>query len=271
MEVRPYRDADASAVDALLDASFVGDPVLRGIVAVHAVERGTLVADDGDEVAGAATLRRSDRHPSRLFLAGAVHPLHRERGIGAALFEALDDRGHPLLARVRDLDDVGGRFLARRGFGLLMRNVVVVVEPGSGEAPALPAPGSLEELAVAHEEAYRRQHASWFPVTERPLEESLRLFCGPSRVASALVGRGVASVYDAGAELELMAGAEDDATADLLVGWALGVARRLGKPLSIEADEADAPLWRIAGAVSHMRREPLFLLATDVTVGRLPT
>jgi N-acetylglutamate synthase-like GNAT family acetyltransferase len=271
MELRPYRDADASAVDALLDASFAGDPVLRGIVAVHAVARGTLVADDRGEVAGVATLRHSDRHPSRLFLAGAVHPRHRERGIGGALFEALDGGGRPLLARVRDPEDAGGRFLARRGFRLLMRNVVVVVEPGPGGEPELPAPGSLEELALAHEEAYRRQHASWFPVTDRPLDESLRLFCGPSRVASALIGSGVASVYDAGADLELIAGAEDDATADLLVEWALGVARRLGKPLSIEADEADAPFWRIASTLPSGRREPLFLLATDVTRGRLPT
>ena len=267
MSVRAYRADDAAAVDALLDVVFVGDPTLRQIVAVHAVERGTLVVESGSTVAGAATLRHSDRHPSRLFLAGAVHPSRRRRGLGAALFDALPRDGRPLLARVRDLDDDGGRFLRRRGFGLLMRNVVVVVDPAAlaGRSPELAAPDSPAVLAHAHEAAYRRQHASWFPVTDRPLEESLRLFCGPSLVASAVVDGGVASVHGGGDELELIAGAEDAATARLLVAWALGVAGRMGARLSIEADEADEPFWKVAHELPHTRREPLFLLATDVT------
>jgi N-acetylglutamate synthase-like GNAT family acetyltransferase len=262
--VRPYVAADRAAVEAVLDAAYAEYPVLREISSVHAEERGTLVADAGGDVVAVATLRHSDRHPTHVFLAGAVHPERRRRGIGQSLLGALPGDGRPSIARVRDLDDDGGCFLRARGFGLVMRNVTVVVEPQE-QRPAveLVDPTSLEVLARAHEAAYARQHETWMPVTERPLEESLRLFCGKTLINAVLAERGVASLHEWKAdELALIAGAEDERTARSLVAWA----RSHGRPISIEADEADAVLWRLAHELPHVREETLFLLSTDATL-----
>jgi N-acetylglutamate synthase-like GNAT family acetyltransferase len=275
--VRPYVAADGQAVDALLDAAYAGDPVLREISAVHSEERGTLLADEGSEVVGVATLVDSARHPTRLFLAGAVHPARRRRRIATALLRQLREHAdRPLIARVRRLEEPGGRFLCAHGFGLLMRNVTVVVDPrGAGDwidvhRGEVSVPASLEELAAAHERAYRRQHASWAPATERPLEESLRLFCGASRLDSAFLSGGVASLHgepfaERPDELALIAGADDEVTARVLVAHALDRARAEGKLLSIEADEQDAPFWRIAHELPAVRSAGLVLLSTDVT------
>ena len=89
----------------------------------------------------------------------------------------------------------------------------------------------------------------------------MRLFCGDSLVAAVIAEHGVASLHDWGAELALMAGAEDVETARSLVAWALSH----GRPVSIEADEADGPFWQLAHELPHVRLERLFLLATDVT------
>jgi GNAT superfamily N-acetyltransferase len=276
--VRPFTAADTAAVDAVLDAAYAGDPVLREISAVHARPRGTLVAEAGDQVVGVGTLVDSARHPSRRFLAGAVLPERRRQGHGSALLDALREGSdtRPLLARVRDLNDPGGQFLRGHGFALLMRNVTVVVDPTSVGAwieahrGDVERPQSNEALARAHEDAYRRQHATWSPATERPLDESLRIFCGASLVEAALADGGVASLHGApfaeqSDELALVAGAENEGTARMLVAHALERAKALGKLLSIEADEADAAMWRIAHELPHVRAAALVLLATDVT------
>jgi GNAT superfamily N-acetyltransferase len=196
--VRPYHEDDAAVAEALLQAAWPGDADLREISAIHGPDmeddgrwRRTLVYESSGQVLGVGTSLGSPRHPSRYFVVVLVAPEARRRRVGNAVLEALVGLGdgRPLLARVRETDAAGLSFLRAQGFGLLMRSRVGVVDPrdpGAAQwitaAPSLPVEGGLEreELAFAHEEAYAVEHANWSPTTERPLEESLRLFCGES-------------------------------------------------------------------------------------------
>jgi GNAT superfamily N-acetyltransferase len=293
--LRPFEERDKAAVDALLDSSWPDDPALREISAIHGEDlddhghwRRTLVRVSSGKIVGAGTLLGSARHPGRYFAVLFVAVEFRRRGIGSALLAALTSLGdgRPLLARVRETDGTGVSFLRSRGFRLLMRSRVGVVDPddlrvrawaaGSGCAE-IDADVSPHELAVAHEEAYAAEHASWSPTTEPPIEESLRLFCGDSwlpqtarvvrkhgRIAAvaALHEPPLASVDD---ELFLIAGSAtgDDAALRAVVAAELELAYSLGTRVSIEADEANPSLSRILEELPAVLEPPLLLLSTD--------
>jgi GNAT superfamily N-acetyltransferase len=196
--IRPYREADAAAVETLLGAAWPHDSTLREISAIHGSDlesegrwRRTLVYVRDDEVVGAGTLLATARHPSRYFVVVLVAPEARRCGVGSALLAELVEVGvgRPLLARVREADGAGLAFLDARGFRVLMRSRVGVVDPQDTRVRAWIAatPPRLvesqtprDQLAIAHEDAYAAEHARWSPVSRRPLEESLRLFCGES-------------------------------------------------------------------------------------------
>jgi GNAT superfamily N-acetyltransferase len=293
---RPFEERDTAAVDALLDSSWPHDPALREISAIHGEDldndgrwRRTLVSVSSGEIVGAGTLLGSARHPARYFVVVLVAAEYRRRGIGSALLTALTSLGdgRPLLARVRETDGTGVGFLRSRGFGLLMRSRVGVVDPDDPRVGAWAAgAGGAEidsdlspyELAVAHEEAYTADHASWSPTTERPVDESLRLFCGDSwlpqtarivrsqgRIAAVagLHGPPLASVDD---ELFLIAGSAtgDDVALRAVVGAELELARSLGARVSIEADEANPSLSRILAELPAVLELTLLLLSTDM-------
>jgi GNAT superfamily N-acetyltransferase len=239
-------------------------------------------------VGGVGTLVGSARHPTRLFVVIAVAPELRRRGIGTALLDelvALAD-GRPLLARTRESDRASLAFLRARGFGPLMRNRTGVVDPrdprvarwvGAQDAITLDSRASQEEIARAHEDAYRWEHESWSPTSTRPLEESLRLFCGESWIAeSALLAPardaavGVASLHGpplapSTSELFLIAGVSgrDAPTLRALVAAELAFARARGARVSIEADEANVDLWNILAELPAVREPELLLLSTD--------
>lgn len=293
---RPFEERDTAAVDALLDSSWPDDPALREISAIHGEDhddgrwRRTLVSVSSGEIVGAGTLLGSARHPTRYFVVLLVAAEFRRRGIGSALLAALTSLGdgRPLLARVRETDGTGVGFLRSRGFGLLMRSRVGVVDPhdprvrawaaGSRGAEMIDADLSPYELAVAHEEAYAAEHASWSPTTERPVDESLRIFCGDSwlpqtaravrsqgRIAAVagLHGPPLASVDD---ELFLIAGSAtgDEMALRAVVGAELELARTLGARVSIEADEANPALSRILAELSSVLEPTLLLFGSDV-------
>lgn len=293
--VRSYQEDDAVAVEALMEAAWPGDPTLREISAVHGPDvegearwRKTLIYAREEWVLGAATMLASARHPSRYFVVVVVAPDVRRRGVGSALLAEcvkLGD-GRPLLARVRENDPAGVGFLRAHGFNILMRNRIGVVDPNDdrvqgwmAETPSarIETGVSRDELARAHEEAYAAEHASWAPMTERPLQESLRLFCGESWLAqTARVVRGEGRIVAVAGlhgpplapsmtELFLIAGSSigDEAALRALVAAELGVALSLGATVSIEADDANPQLAEILDELPAAMEPTLLLLSTD--------
>jgi hypothetical protein len=246
------------------------------------------VFEGSERIVGAATLLGSARHPSRYFVVVLVAPEARRRGIGSAIFEALAGLGdgRPLLARVREMDAAGLSFLSAQGFGLLMRSRVGVVDPRDPETagwisrvPSLLVESALarEELAMAHEEAYTIEHASWSPTTERPLQESLRLFCGDSwmpdtarvvrrngRIA-AVGGLHGPPLSPAESELFLIAGTAtgDEAALRAVIATELDLGRSLHATISIEADDANPELAAILDELPARMEPTLLLYSTD--------
>ena len=281
----------------MLRAAWPDDPELRQISAIHGPDldgedrwRRTLVCVASGEVVGAGTLVGSARHPARYSVVLVVAPAFRRHGIASELLSELVSLGdgRPLLARVRETDEAGLSFLRAHGFEALMRSRVGVVDPRDPQVRALPAGSpacldsgaSREELARAHEEAYAFEHASWSPTTKRPLEESLRLFCGDSwlphtarvvrrhgRIAAVagLHGPPLASSAD---ELFLIAGGStgDEAALRAVVAAELDLARSLGVRVSIEADEANPGLSRILDELPAVIEPTLLLLSSDARV-----
>jgi N-acetylglutamate synthase-like GNAT family acetyltransferase len=291
--IRGFREGDEASVDALLRAVWPDDPVLRDISAIHGADldidgrsRRTVVYEDGDAVIGAGSLVGSARHPTRLFLVVAVTPHRRREGVGSALLDELRTTAdRPMLARARESDQATIAFLHAHGFGMLMRSLTGVVDPtdpvvaawvARQPAVTLTGGGSREEVARAHEAAYRWEHESWSPATPRPLEESLRLFCGESWIVeSALLARnrdtviGVAGLHgpplaSSSSELFLIAGtsSHDAAALRALVAAELVIARTRSARVSIEADEANAELWDVLGELPAALEPDLLLLST---------
>jgi GNAT superfamily N-acetyltransferase len=295
--IRSFREDDASSVDALLRESWPADPVLCEISAIHGLDldaddrwRRTLVYEEAAAVIGAGSVFRSARHPTRLFVVVVVTPDRRRTGVGSDLLRALRrlTDGGELLARVREPDAAAIAFCRKHSFGLLMKSRTGVVDPSGTHAstwvsrrPAVVVDDAAprDELARAHEEAYRAEHASWSPATERPLEESLRLFCGESWLPQsglavrsgdrivAVAGLHGPPLAQSDAELFLIAGSADrDAQAlRALVASELALARSLGARVSIEADQANAELWAILAELPATREPDLLLLSTDAT------
>jgi hypothetical protein len=137
-------------------------------------------------------------------------------------------------------------------------------------------PADREEAVRAHEQAYGRVHASWAPMPERPLEESLRVFCGEGWLSeSATLARhganvvGVSSLYGppfvfAGDGLFMIADTitADPGTLRSLVAAQLEWARDRGMPVRFEADEANVELWELMHELPARPEPELLLLST---------
>ncbi len=292
--IRPFSDEDGPSVDALVERAWPDDPALREISSIHGEDvdtndrwRRTLVDVESTSVVGVGTLVANARHPSRITVVVAVEPERRRQGRGSALLTELRRHGdgRPLLARVREDDAAGLGFARAHGFDVLMRSRVGVVDPDDPRAVAWAAAASTlavdrdlprEELALAHEAAYRAEHATWSPVAERPREESLRLFCGESWLPESAVavrseGRvaAVAALHGpplapSSTELFLIAGsATNDAEAlRAVVAAELALARSRGAVVSIEADDANVELAQLLGALPAVYEPTLLVLST---------
>jgi GNAT superfamily N-acetyltransferase len=127
--IRAAREDDleraAALVDLLDPTAIVSPAALR-----HRVPD-ALVAEVGDDVVGWAPSQRG------WFFVG-VHPEHRRRGLGGALFERIAERRRGERATAIALDDDGVRFLERRGFerhGVLR---TAVLDLRGAQLPELP-------------------------------------------------------------------------------------------------------------------------------------
>ena len=294
--IRAYRANDESQIATLLGAAWPEDPVMVEISALHGPDvdeddrrRRTLVAELDRDLVGVGTVLASPRHPTFSFFTAVVAPEHRRCGIGSALLDELRrgwDR-RPLLARVRETDEAGIAFLRADRFILRMRSRSVNVDPADADVVswiekqqpiALERPASRAEIARAHEQAYRRVHANWAPTPERPLEESLRVFCGegwlPDSALLAYDGEQIVGVGSfigapsafAGDGLFLIA---DTIHADArvlrsLIATQLKWARGRGERVSFEADEANVELWQVMHELPA-RPDPQLLLLTSET------
>jgi GNAT superfamily N-acetyltransferase len=293
--IRAYRATDEPQIATLLAAAWPEDPVMVEISALHGPDvdgddrrRRTLVAEVDRDLVGVATVLASPRHLTFSFFTAVVAPARRRRGIGLALLDELrqgwDER--PLLARVRDTDEAGIAFLLANRFSLRMRSRSVTVDPGTADVVtwienqqplALERPAGREEVARAHEQAYRRVHADWAPTTDRPLEESLHVFCGEGWLPeSAVLARdgdeivGVGSLYSApsvfaGDGLFMIADTilADGRVLRSLVAAQLEWARRRGVRISFEADEANVELWQLIHEIPARVDPQLLLLSTE--------
>jgi ribosomal protein S18 acetylase RimI-like enzyme len=293
--IRSYRETDKSQITSLLVAAWPDDPVMVEISALHGPDldgndrrRRTLVVEKGGELVGSSTLLATPRHPTFSFFTAVVAPERRRRGIASALLEEVrqGSEGRPLLARVRETDDAGIAFLHANSFSLRMRSRSVSVDPADVEVVAwvddqppikLERPAEREEVARAHERAYARVHARWAPTTDRPLEESLRVFCGEGWLPeSAMLAHkgdevvGVGSLYGAPfvfAEHGLFMIADtvrtDKQALRSLVAAQLGWARARGVRISFEADEANTELWQLMHELPARVGPELLLLSTE--------
>jgi ribosomal protein S18 acetylase RimI-like enzyme len=293
--IRGYHETDAPQIGALLVAAWPHDPVLVEVSALHGSDldenarlRRTLVAEEDGALIGAATLLGTPRHPTFFFFTAVVAPERRRRGIATALLDELQRARHdrPFLARVRETDDGAIAFLRARGFGVRMRSRSVSVDPADAELVVwvaeqpqveLERPAARDQVAHAHEQAYRRVHAGWAPTTERPLDESLRAFCSEGWLPeSSVLARdgaevvGVASLYGkpfvfAGDGLFLIADTlrADERALRSLVAAQLEWAREQRVRVAFEADEANQELWRLIHALPGRLDPELLLFSTD--------
>jgi GNAT superfamily N-acetyltransferase len=293
--IRGYRESDESQITALLAAAWPDDPVMVEISALHGPDldgddrrRRTLVVEEHGALVGSATRLSTPRHPTFSFFTAVVAPELRRRGIASALLEELLQgwEARPLLARVRETDDAGVAFLLASSFSLRMRSRSVTVDPADPEVVAwaddqaaieIDRPADREEVARAHERAYERVHAGWAPTTNRPLEESLRLFCGEGWLPeSAVLARtgdevvGVGSLYGApsvfaahGLFMIVDTLRADGQSLRSLVAAQLEWARARGTRVSFEADEANTELWQLMHELPAERGPELLLLSTE--------
>lgn len=194
--IRPFAAADAEPIDELLRTLWGHDPTMLAQYRWHrdwptgaGRLRRTLVAAVDGGLVGAGTLFESAIHPRRPFVIVNVAVEWQRRGIGAALFNALEGLGdgRPWLAKTTRRDLAGRAFLAKRGFRPIVGTLTGLLDPRDDAVRAwlagLPAaappfrllrfddPGcatSLAEVALVLAAVYRQFHG-WNP----PVEEAL--------------------------------------------------------------------------------------------------
>jgi GNAT superfamily N-acetyltransferase len=210
--VRSWRTGDEPAIERLLTLCCGNDPARQAPFRVHGAPldgdefRRTLLVEPHGGVAAVGTLWRYWLHPGRRRLALHVAPRFRGQGLGGSLFRSLLSAPAPAMA---DLpvqmatyadDRDGRRFLERRGFELLMRTRLGVVDPNRRSAavrrdldratedvlragyclrtlPELAArdPGVGLALARVHAEGYRAGHA-WNPSVPLDDRDAMAIF-----------------------------------------------------------------------------------------------
>lgn len=293
---RPWAADDAPAVAVLLSAIWGHDPTAHAVFSVHGAARDesglfgrTLVAEIGGDVAGVGTVRESRLHPARWRVVLHVHPAHRRRGVGAALFEGLirelaDREPRPLQAATRADDGAGRWFLDRRGFRLLMRTRRGTLNPRAihraqrrafaAATARVTAAGyrlvagsdlrlaadPTRALAALHAEVYRLAHA-WNPVAPLSKTEAVALFLDPDDLIPAALF--VAVTGDAPVAVASLRRGRSPGGVDLgwvgavgaHRGWGADLAAALvGRCLGYAADEGWAVRVEVDEADAHLWR-----------------
>jgi GNAT superfamily N-acetyltransferase len=289
VRVRPFADADADAIGAILDATYGHDPRLRALhegghgPPLEQPYRRTLVAEVEGEVVATGTIVHGQRHPNRNWVTIAVAPRLRRRGIGTALLgelRRLADR--PLCGRTLFADAPAIGFLGRHRFGLINRCWDGKFDPASVLArlpePQLDRPPSRDEAAVFFERWYQETHR-WDPPAPLPLERAREFFCGDDLIPGSLVGvraddRLIAAGslirppgYDPGDELYLVwvgtLGRHDEAASNV-VAASVRSALDAGKALHFELDESNGSVWTALDKLEVLGEPVLGIFAEDV-------
>lgn len=292
MSVRPFAEADADAVRAILDATYGDDRWVRSLhEGTHGLpidgpyfRRSSLVAELDGVVVAAATISHVHRHPSRGWLALAVAPAQRRRGIGSALVDELRNfTDRPLCTRARFEDEPAVAFLRGHGFGLLDRSWGGRFDP-TALVDRLPPrtigrPPTLDEAAAFFERCYCATHL-FDPPTPWPLERAREVFCGRDLVAGSLVGVwedgslvAAASLtrtpgYDPGDELYLVwAGAlgPDRHAASQVVAACVRFAHDAGKAIRFEVNEPNEWIRAALDELGVLGEPELGIFAEDAT------
>jgi predicted N-acetyltransferase YhbS len=208
LQLRPYREADASAIEALVRTSYGSDPDwLSTFLSLHrpnpsarrwrtllvAEQAGTVVA-----VASAAEVLAHDVANANVI----VHEKWRRRGIGKSLVDRLRAQAAaearmPLMTSIRPQHRVAYQFARACGMSLLMRSRRWVVDPSSWAMDAwcekaLRAQHGYRILEGAQVEparliealgaTYNRAHRGWIAVKAVTVEE-LSAYWSPVVVA----------------------------------------------------------------------------------------
>jgi GNAT superfamily N-acetyltransferase len=267
--VRPFADADAAAVAAILDSTYGHDARLRALhegshgPALESPFRRTLVAQFDGDIVGVGTFLESTRHPRHTWLGLEVAPLFRRRRIATTLLAELRGMAkRPFVTRGLFAERGAIGFLDHHRFVLLNRCWEGRFDPRaiSERLPDVHVdePPSLDEAAEFFERWYQATH--WFsPPEPLSLERARKLFCGDSLVRESLVGVrkddrliGAAGLvqppaYDLGDELYLVwigtLGSNGEA-ATTLVAACVQFALEAGKMLRFELDESNVSIWR---------------------------
>lgn len=213
MKARSYRESNRSGIEALLNASWPDDPLMRELQGLHGPAedepwRRTLVVEANCEVVAAGTVRLGQRHPARYWLALNVAPTWRRQGIGSRLLAdlrdltALDPRPFRVQARPSDAATMG--FLHHYGFRPRVRTWEGVIDPQNeivlrrlaeltvnvdGFRVTRPRGEALQaevaRLAAFYEDWYAAIH-TWDPPAHWPIERCLEHFCGQDLIADSV-------------------------------------------------------------------------------------
>lgn len=163
--------------------------------------RQTLVATVEGHVRGVGTLVEATLHLKMLWAAINVSPGWQRRGVGSALYNALEavGDGRPWMVKLTLRDQAGTAFLKKRDFYNPRSNSIMgVLDPRDEKVKRwlehLPRdvpgyrflslddpdnPATLEDVARVHAAVYRQYHA-WSPPVEEPVENALAHYCGPN-------------------------------------------------------------------------------------------
>jgi ribosomal protein S18 acetylase RimI-like enzyme len=258
-----------------------------------------IVAVRNHLVVATAIRWRNALHPRRHRLSLGVHSDHRRQGLGRALWLELGGKGGlGWQTGVGGRNVTGQAMLRELGFQRIMRTRLADLRPNRVPSPRRDAIGegwkiaSLNDAPVAfseprilarlHRDVYADQH-TWDPVDERVLDdEASDLFVGRAedRIVpdlTALAWRaeepvGVGSLWGdiATGSVDLgwigvtpVAGSDQSAIVAALTDWCLVRAAELGVAVSLEVDDANAPVLAALGRWHVDWTEDWLTLALD--------
>ncbi len=210
LQIRPALETDQAAIDGVLESVWGEDHGTRGYFKPRLETNPTFVASLESRVVGFASVRGNAVHPTRDYVGVNVHPAFRARGIGAALFAALEGvfetRGKPLQTATMETQARARRFLERHSFKEIMRTHTPTFDPRTIrlepfqsalkrietlglEVRSVAELGHSSELearlARLHHTIYRDTH-TWNPTADMTFEISLETFMGEDVIPEAM-------------------------------------------------------------------------------------
>src|SRR6476660_8314662 len=303
VRLKPWRDGDGEWLDALLDSD--PDPIwlaqghqLHGLDPEPPAWRRTLVAFDGDEPVGAASVAVNWVHATRLMCAVEVAPGHRRRGVGTALYRAVraltpDGAVRPVSGKVRP-GSPAEAFVAALGGRPYQRCECLRVDPSDPAvhrwcAGAQPPTGvrltplsrlTPERLSASFVAQWRCAHRDWSPITsvsrlvevavdtvaEADSDRSTAAWVDGRLAATVWVFSGDAEVAPAGtAAVELIAETQRADEPDGVRILAAAVARSLsrmpaGHLVGFDGHVTDPHLTPVLASLPSVGTDPLLLV-----------